>query len=455
MQGTNDDGRRRDHQDESDELLRDAQRETRRANRLVTIPLLILITGAIAMAWWTRSDDGSSDASTDTGSEVAEETAAPEPALSSEAEGGDDGDGGDASADDGDESDGDGTDLVATDTGDDGGDGDGTEAADRVAAVVLPTPPDGAPYVDATLTDNIFVLSGVVPSDAHREILEARAQLAYAPFASSELVVDESVEGAEWLERAPEVIGLLPMITDGTIRLQDDEVMLVGRSPNPEYAARFEQTVGGITGLPVSAPGIEITDLTPPRFVASVAEGKVTLEGELPSEALVETCMQGAALVYGPENVTSTMTIDDGTYTSFWNYTMPGIFQQLAPFPSYQIQVEDGATSGTMQGGILFDLNSAEITPEAAEVLVIGVAILSRDLSLDMTVTGHTDDRGPDELNQRLSLARAESVIDFFVAAGLDPDRLAAEGRGSAEPIASNDTVEGRTQNRRVEFSFD
>ncbi len=449
MQGTNDDGRIRDHQDESDELLLDAQRETRRANRLVTIPLLILIVGAIAMAWWTRSDDGSSEASTDTGSEVADETAAPEPTLSSEADGAA---GTDEESVDGDEeSEGDGADVVAADA--DGGDDSGN--ADETGAADLPMPPEGAPYVDATLTDNVFVLSGVVPSEAQRELLEARAQLAYAPFASSELVVDESVESADWLDRAPEVIGLLPMITDGTIRLQDDEVMLTGRSPNPEYAANFEQTVGGLTGLPVSAPAIEITDLTPPRFVASVDQGQVTLEGELPNEALIETFIQGAALVYGPENVTSTMTLDEGTYTSFWNYTMPGIFQQLAPFPTYQIQVEDGATSGSMQGGILFDLNSAEITPEAAEVLGIGVAILSRDLSLAMTVTGHTDDRGPDDLNQRLSLARAQSVVDFFVAAGLDPGRLAADGRGSAEPIAPNDTVEGRTQNRRVEFSFD
>ncbi len=449
MHGMNDDGRGRGQQDESDELLADAQRETRRANRLVTVPLLILIIGAIAMAWWTRSDDGTSDPSTDTASGVAEETATPEPTLSSQADDAGDGDG----AGDDEDTEGDDANLVATDA--DADDDEDAETAERAAVAVLPTPPDGAPYVDATLTDNVFVLSGVVPSDAHREVLEARAQLAYAPFASSELVVDESVEAAEWLDRAPEVIGLLPMITDGTIRLQDAEITLVGRSPNPEYAANFEQTVGGLTGLPVSAPGIEITDLTPPRFVASVEQGQVTLEGELPNEALIETFIQGAALVYGPENVTSTMTLDEGTYTSFWNYTMPGIFQQLAPFPTYQIQVEDGATSGSMQGGILFDLNSAEITPEAAEVLGIGVAILSRDLSLSMTVTGHTDDRGPDDLNQRLSLARAQSVVDFFVAAGLNPERLAADGRGSAEPIAPNDTIEGRTQNRRVEFAFD
>ena len=245
------------------------------------------------------------------------------------------------------------------------------------------------------------------------------------------------------------------MITDGTIRLQDDTITLAGRSPNPEYAALFEQTVGGITGLPVSAQAIEITNLTPPRFVATVENGQVALEGEIPSEQLLTTFIQGAAAVYGEDNVTSTMTVDDGTYTSFWNYTMPGIFGLLAPFPSYRIQVEDGATSGTMQGGVLFELNSAEIGPEAAEILGIGVAILARDRSLEMTVIGHTDSQGPDDLNQRLSLVRAQSVVDFLVAAGLDPARLTAEGRGPDEPIASNDTAEGRAQNRRVEFAFD
>jgi outer membrane protein OmpA-like peptidoglycan-associated protein len=279
--------------------------------------------------------------------------------------------------------------------------------------------------------------------------------VAYSPFVTSQLEVDESVGDAAWLATAPEVVGLLPMITDGTIRIQDDSVTLAGRSPNPEYAALFQGAINQITGLPVQADAIEITNLTPPRFVATVDEGTVALEGEIPSQAILETFIQGAAAVYGPENVTSTMTVDEGTYTSFWNYTMPGVFQILAPFPSYTVKVEDGNTSGSLQGGVLFDLNSSEISPEAAQVLGIGVALLSRDRSMAMDVIGHTDNLGPDDLNQRLSLARAQSVVDFLVAQGIDPARLSAEGRGPDEPIASNDTDEGRALNRRVEFLFD
>ena len=422
-------GRRYSGYDEDQALLREARRETTRATRLVGAILLALTVVAIGLAWWARTD----------GRETGSDDGSATPVLQSDAEQGLEGSaatGGEGAEEE----------RPATAAEPENGTGSGS---------ALPEPPTDGPYVDATLTDNVFVLSGVVPSEDIKQLLEARAEVAYAPFNSSQLEVDESVGQAGWLASAAEVIGLLPMITDGTIRVQDDAVTLTGRSPNPEYAAGFQQAVGQLTGLPVAADGIEITDLSPPRFVATVEDGQVALEGEMPSPELVQTLIGGAASVYGADNVTSTMTVDEGTYTSFWNYTMPGVFELFAPFPAYRIQVENGVTSGTLRGGVLFELNSAEISPEAADVLGIGVAVLARDRSLEMTVVGHTDDRGPDDLNRRLSLARAQSVVDFLVAAGIDPARLGADGRGSDEPLASNDTPEGRALNRRVEFLFD
>jgi outer membrane protein OmpA-like peptidoglycan-associated protein len=328
-------------------------------------------------------------------------------------------------------------------------------AAGGTTPSVIPAPPTDAPYVDATLTDNVFVLSGRVPDAETKLALETRAEIAYAPFFTSELEVDESIDPAAWLEAAPQVVGLLPMITDGTIRLQDDAIAVAGRSPNPEYAANFEGALSLITGLPFTGSSIEITGLVPPRFVATVTDGTVLLEGEVPSEAIGQTFVQGAAAVYGPENVSSTMTVDDGTYTSFWMYTMPGIFQLFQPFTAYEIQVENGITSGAMQGGVLFDVNSADITEQAAQVLGVGVALLVRDQSLDMTVIGHTDSQGPRELNQELSVRRAQSVVQFLVANGVPEGRLTADGKGPDEPIASNDDEVGRALNRRVEFLFD
>lgn len=416
------------------EILAEARGETKRFLwfALVPVALLILTAGVIFLS--SGDDDTSADG------DVAA------PGLQSESTDVDSADDGSAETDAGD---------GATDAGADADAAEEPSEQTTETVSVLPAPPTDAPYVDATLSNNVFVLSGKVPSEELKQILDGKAELAYAPFFTSELEVDESVGTADWLATAPEVVGLLPMITDGTIRLQDDAITVAGRSPNPEYAELFQGALGLLTGLPVNDGGIQITGLVPPRFVASVNNGEVVLEGEIPSEAIAETFVQGAAAVYGPENVSSTMTIDEGTYTSFWMYTMPGIFQLFQPFPDYQIQVINGVTSGSMQGGVLFDLNSAEISEEAAQVLGVGVAVLVRDRSLDMTVVGHTDSQGPRDLNQRLSLARAQSVIDFLLANGVSEDRLTAEGRGPDEPIASNETEEGRALNRRVEFLFD
>jgi OOP family OmpA-OmpF porin len=66
-------------------------------------------------------------------------------------------------------------------------------------------------------------------------------------------------------------------------------------------------------------------------------------------------------------------------------------------------------------------------------------------------VTGHTDSTGSAAANQRLSLARAESVKKQLVARGIDPNRIYTEGKGPSQPIADNRTEEGRAKNRRVE----
>jgi OOP family OmpA-OmpF porin len=67
-------------------------------------------------------------------------------------------------------------------------------------------------------------------------------------------------------------------------------------------------------------------------------------------------------------------------------------------------------------------------------------------------IQGYTDNIGSDEYNLGLSQRRAEAVEKYLEAKGVDPDAMSAKGYGSANPIASNDTREGRAQNRRVEF---
>ena len=65
---------------------------------------------------------------------------------------------------------------------------------------------------------------------------------------------------------------------------------------------------------------------------------------------------------------------------------------------------------------------------------------------------GHTDSTGPEEYNLGLSQRRAGAVQDYLISQGISEDRLTMEGKGETEPLVSNDTREGRAQNRRIEF---
>jgi outer membrane protein OmpA-like peptidoglycan-associated protein len=101
---------------------------------------------------------------------------------------------------------------------------------------------------------------------------------------------------------------------------------------------------------------------------------------------------------------------------------------------------------------VLFRSGSFELLPGARERLAKVSGIVLAYPSLHVAVEGHTDSVGGDEYNQELSEHRAQSVRDYFVQQGIPASAIEARGFGKSEPIASNDTPEGRQQNRRVEL---
>jgi outer membrane protein OmpA-like peptidoglycan-associated protein len=71
-----------------------------------------------------------------------------------------------------------------------------------------------------------------------------------------------------------------------------------------------------------------------------------------------------------------------------------------------------------------------------------------------LSINGHTDNTGGDDLNLKLSQDRADAAKQYLVNQGISADRITAIGYGSSKPIQSNDTEEGRSKNRRVEFKL-
>jgi OmpA-OmpF porin, OOP family len=113
---------------------------------------------------------------------------------------------------------------------------------------------------------------------------------------------------------------------------------------------------------------------------------------------------------------------------------------------------EVGETIVSLQG-INFDTDKAVIKHEYEGVLNEAAEVLSNNLGVHhVRVEGHTDSRGSDAHNLRLSQRRAESVVAYLVARGIDADRLAAVGYGESAPVAPNDTPENMYKNRRVDM---
>lgn len=103
-------------------------------------------------------------------------------------------------------------------------------------------------------------------------------------------------------------------------------------------------------------------------------------------------------------------------------------------------------------GPIFFDYNQAVLKPESQAAIRNVVTVMNDRPRMIIEVQGHTDAVGGDEFNQKLSDARAGAVRDAIVALGIDPSRVKARGFGLTRPKATNDTEEGRAQNRRTEF---
>jgi outer membrane protein OmpA-like peptidoglycan-associated protein len=100
---------------------------------------------------------------------------------------------------------------------------------------------------------------------------------------------------------------------------------------------------------------------------------------------------------------------------------------------------------------VFFDSGNAKLRPESMPRLERIYQYMAHKKSLRIEISGHTDNKGVAKENKTLSLARAQACKDYLVKKGIDGSRIVAVGHGDEQPIAQNDTEEGRQKNRRIE----
>lgn len=108
----------------------------------------------------------------------------------------------------------------------------------------------------------------------------------------------------------------------------------------------------------------------------------------------------------------------------------------------------------TFSSGILFDVDKANLKDGYKTELAELSTILNKYADTNILLAGHTDSTGSEEYNFELSRRRARSVSDYLVTRDVQSARITTEGYGESQPVASNDTAEGRAQNRRVEVAI-
>ena len=108
----------------------------------------------------------------------------------------------------------------------------------------------------------------------------------------------------------------------------------------------------------------------------------------------------------------------------------------------------------TFDSGILLDVNKANLKYNSKTELTKLGTILNKYDDTNILLAGHTDATGSDQYNLELSRRRAQSVSDYLTIQNIITERFTVQGYGESDPIASNDTADGRAQNRRVEVAI-
>lgn len=120
-----------------------------------------------------------------------------------------------------------------------------------------------------------------------------------------------------------------------------------------------------------------------------------------------------------------------------------------------EIELKNIAVGSKIQlRNIFFATGSATLTPESNAELDRLVKLMKDVPKLKVEISGHTDNVGGESFNQKLSEDRAASVVTYLVSKGIAKDRLTSKGYGSSRPVATNNSAEGRQQNRRTEFEI-
>ena len=270
-----------------------------------------------------------------------------------------------------------------------------SEAEDKAAGVTIGAVFGGAMAIAAVAAAGFIVMGGGEPVPVESTVVTEPTE----ELALFDEPVDTTVEDGETVETPVE------SPVDDIVGEEGDGDVTVDDTYSP--------------AIPAGAAG---------NYVI-LSRGKLYLRGEMPSPLHVAGVVTALEELMGPGNVISEYVVDP------------------------EADFEMGRPSDVfIEDTVLFAFGSADIAPDFYPLLGLGLTLMQMQESVTIEVYGHTDSVGDAGTNLALSQARVDAVKNFYLSQGIDGSRVIVEGRGESDPIADNDTAEGRQLNRRVEI---
>lgn len=246
---------------------------------------------------------------------------------------------------------------------------------------------------------------------------------------------------------AEPVTEVLQIVLDGATRRAGVAGQVVSASALTELGAALttalpDWEISNGTTTVANAPldlEVAVQQLLPPLTVAERASLDVDAQG-IRVIAQLGSFSQRSALAAQLEEISTSTAFAERNLT--WTLDSPP-----ASVDGCQTAFDELLAADT----ILFTTSKAAIRGSSLPLLD-KLARVARDCEVSVDIGGHTDSRGSAEFNDYLSLERARAVRNYLIAHGVDGDRITAQGFGATNPIADNNTIDGRQKNRRIEF---
>ena len=365
-------------------------------------------------------------------------------------------------------------------------------------------PPEIKPYRwDANSDGRSITLTGLAPSEAVRgEIAGTAARLFPGRTIVDRTAIARGAPNGDFAKATASALTELAKLTDGVTSMTDAQLSIRGHAPAAISSDAVAASARASLQTPFTVGVVEI--ISPYIFKIVKDGGRVVLTGFAPSDAARNDLAAAAKAAFFGESIASELAMRGSAPASFAE-AVKALFPSLARLASGSLSAEDtvfnvdglaiydkaaeqiklelgsalvrGFKLGSVtigvrppppalavnecqpeftgllgKGRILFETGSAELSKQSLALLDHLIEVVQRCREASIEVAGHTDSQGSPESNLDLSRRRAEAVTAYIGEAGVGTSRITSAGYGETNPVASNDTPEGRAQNRRIEF---